>query len=441
MKRLLLLFTILIGAIFLAETLDMPGFGKYRPRLDIAFIANEYVLSWDRLPYPAYYEIEVLKAPPAENGRTNAAERITKYRTWGNSFTINKNYPFRTYWRVSAHGLFRHPLGSYSECLNPAVLAGQSGEEFQRTKPVATSFYPPDAPASVKPMLTWLPVQGAVYYEVEFLDAPPENPNNVQPSRHRITVSREAFTSGYNADFSRLNLTRLYWRVRALNLDGGPLGVFSDAVELTINPSRTPQLKPHITTVFNVNGMAAPLYPAYSWVPIAGAVNYEVEVLRQPPENPNGATPSEHRIWSKTVTGFACYDDDPRLNPGTYYWRVRGVDADNRTIGRFSDTGSFVVDHRKGNYAATFGDSISHGGGAVSYSPGHWEYSYQTYLTFPVVNLAKSGHTTETMVTSFEQDVLPFRPKYVIILGGTNSLRGGVPAAKVIADLTIIRDK
>nr|WP_255711076.1 GDSL-type esterase/lipase family protein [Pelosinus baikalensis] len=84
---------------------------------------------------------------------------------------------------------------------------------------------------------------------------------------------------------------------------------------------------------------------------------------------------------------------------------------------------------------ATFGDSITHGGGSVSYSPADWEYSYQYYLDFPSVNLGKSGDTSQTMVERFEQDVLPFHPQYLIILAGTNSLRGGVTAENVIADL------
>ena len=35
----------------------------------------------------------------------------------------------------------------------------------------------------------------------------------------------------------------------------------------------------------------------------------------------------------------------------------------------------------------------------------------------------------------FDRDVRPFHLKYILILGGTNSLRAGVPAEDVIADL------
>jgi lysophospholipase L1-like esterase len=442
MKRLALLILIACIALYSIEATDILGFRGYQPRLEAAFVANEYVLSWPKLSYLNYYEVEVLKSPPEDDRLTApASQRIVRYLTWQNQLTINQSYPFRTFWRVSAHGIFRRPLGSYSNYLNLAELMGYSADDFTRIKPVATSSYPASAPASDKPIFTWTVVPGAVYYEFELLGAPPENPNDTRPSRQRIAMSREVFTCGYNADLSGYDADRVYWRVRALDLDGNPLGVFSDAQEARIDHTRQQPLKPPLTAVFNQNGAPAPLYPAYSWIPIQGAVNYEVELLDAPPENPNGTTPSRHRIWSKQASGFDCYDDEPRCKPGMYYWRVIGLDPAGNPVGVYSDTGQFVVDLTKGNYAATFGDSITHGGGGVSYPPCDWAYSFQTYLQFPNVNLGRSGDTSETMVDRFEHDILPFHPKYLVILGGTNSLRGGTPAGKVIEDLAAVRDK
>lgn len=351
------------------------------------------------------------------------------------------NYNQQLYWQVSAQGISRPLPASYSSPPNLAEEKSNLVPDFQHIKPKATSFYPVNAPASEKPTLTWTVVPGAVYYEIELLSKMPENPNDITPSRYRVDFSREVFTHGYNPDLSHYLAKHLYWRVRALDYNGNALGIFSDAQEIIINHAKQQPLKPQITTVFNANDMATPLYPAYSWIPIAGAVSYEVEVLSQLPENPNGTEPSAYRIWSKQVTGFDCYDDDPRNAPGVYYWRVRGLDADGNPVGVFSDSGQFIVDLKKGDYAATFGDSITHGGGSISYSPVDWEYSFQTYLNFPIINLGKSGDTSETMVERFERDVLPYHPQYLIILGGTNSLRGGTPASKVIADLIAIRDK
>lgn len=442
MKRILALLVAILALIGLAETLDIMGLSSYKPKLEASFVANEYVLTWPKLDYFSYYEVEVLKAPPENQDlAVPVSQRIITYRTWRNQLTVNESFPFRTYWRVSAHGLFRHPLGSYSNSLNLAAVMGYSSEDFQRFKPVATVSYPQAAPGPDKPFLTWKVIPGTVYYEIEFLTAPPENPSDIMPSKHRLFASREVFTNGYNPDLSAYPGSFVYWRVRALDYDGKPLGVFSEAQQIFIDHNKQVPLKPLITTVFNENGAATPLFPAYSWIPITGATSYEVEILSQPPENPDGTAASVYRIWSKETTGFDCYDDEPRNIPGVYYWRVRGLDASGNPVGVYSDIGQFTVDLKKGNYAATFGDSITHGGGAVSYSPANWEYSFQTYLNFPVVNLGKSGDTSETLADRFDRDVLPFRPKYLIILGGTNSLRGGTPSGKVIEDLTAIRDR
>ena len=90
---------------------------------------------------------------------------------------------------------------------------------------------------------------------------------------------------------------------------------------------------------------------------------------------------------------------------------------------------------------AVYGDSISHGGGHLSFGPADLAYSYESYLDFPSINLSQSGDTSEAMVMRFEKDVLPFSPEYLLILGGTNSLRAGVPAADVISDLKEIQRK
>jgi len=443
MKRLIGTVLVLTIFIYILENSALIGFSEFKPFLYTKYDTNEYVLSWPKLPYPAYYEVEVLNNPPTNDRLpAPATQQIIKYRTWQNSITIDQNFPFRTYWRVSALGVFRRPLGYYSEPINLAQILGNSTEDFHNVKPLPLSQYSVSNPASNKPMLKWISVPGAVFYEIEFMSQPPENPNGTQPSLNQFYSSREVFTNGYNADLSKYKGNVAFWRVRGLDYDGNPLGVFSDASEIHIDHSLNETVRPIINTEFNANDMATPLYPVYSWIPVSGAVSYEVELTSDSPENPNGVEPSQYRIWSKeAVNATDCYDDQPRIAPGVYHWRVRGLDMYGKPVGVYSDAGQFIVDLSKGNYSATFGDSITHGGGAVSYSPADWEYDFQTYLHFPTVNLGKSGDTSETMLDRFDRDVLPYRPKYLIIMGGTNSLRGGTPASNVIKDLMTIRDK
>lgn len=442
MKRFVTVFLVIAIMLYVLEVSEAVGLNSFKPKLAISHTANEYVLHWPRLNYPALYEVEALSFPPAsDSSKVADTQRIASYRTWKNQLPIDENFPFRTYWRVSAQSLFHNPLGKYSDHISLTEVSGQAAADFDRVKPTPTSFYPASAPASIRPMLTWTVVPGAVYYELEFLLEPPENPNDVFPSQKQLRLTREVFTNGYNADFSWFEGNRIFWRVRALNQKGNPLGVFSNAAEVWIDRNIIPVTKP----LLNNNQPATlppPLYPAYAWIPVFGAISHEVELTSQPPENPGGIEPSAYRIWSKTVTNLNdCYDEQPRITPGKYYWRVRGIDAAGNPVGGYSDAAEFTVDLSRGHYAATFGDSITHGGGAISYSPGDFDYSYQTYLHFPVVNLGKSGDTAAAMLARFDHDVLPFKPKYLLILGGTNSLRGGVPATQVIAELSAIRDK
>lgn len=442
MKRLFLSVLVALLLLFGIEYSNVLGHQNYKPDLRMDLVCNEHVLSWSKTLYPALYRIEILNRPPVDDARQpSSSHMIATYYTWKNQFPIERTFPFQTYWRVSANGLFRHPIGKYSEPVNLTSALETASKEFANTKPLITSHFTEAQPASARPILTWTVVPGAVYYEIEFLAAPPENPNGIDPSINRIQMSREVFTNGYNADLSNIAENLIYWRVRALNYDGYPLGVFSDAARLVIDRRIPLTPKPPITTEFNRNGSPTPLYPAYSWIPIFGAISYEVEITDHPPENPDTAEPSQYRIWSKQVTGFACYDDEARVKPGIYYWRVKGLNAAGDAVGVWSEAGKFTVDPKPNTYAATFGDSITHGGGAVSYSPSDWDYSYQTYLSFPVANLGRSGDTSETMLERFDRDVLPFKPKFLIIMGGTNSLRGGVPSADVIRDLALIRNK
>ena len=441
MKRIFILISLLTALLYVIETNENIGLTNYKPVLSVNYIANHYVLTWSKIPYLAYYEVEVLhNRPPKEDKSSFLSSRIAKYRTFDTIINIDQNFPDSTYLRVSAHSLFHQPLGFYSNSVFISEI--NSPHQQGKDKPVATTSYPQNAPAPNIPFLQWKAVPGAVYYEIEFLSSLSENPNNIQPSHYQISSSREVFTNGYSADLRQYPGNHLYWRVRAINFSGNPMGVFSDEAELFIDHTRPQILKPISNTGYKAAKVPMPLYPVYSWIPIAGAVNYEVELTTHPPENPNGIQPSKYQIRHQIVHGGSdYYDEEPLITPGTYYWRVRGLDVSDKPVGVYSDAEEFIVDLSLGNYAATFGDSISHGGGAISYSPADVEYSFQTYLSFPTMNLAKSGDTSETMLNRFNQDVLPYHPKFLIIMGGSNSLRGGIPATQVIKELAGIRDQ
>ncbi len=295
--------------------------------------------------------------------------------------------------------------------------------------------------AVAQPLLRWTPIADAIQYELEiWTQLPEEAPTGSGP----LLKTRQVFQAAYQADFSLLEEEQtFYWRVRALDLDGQPISRFSQSELLQVNPKKKGLLRPVLNADFNAGGMASLLYPVYTWVVIPGAASYEVELLAAEPENPTGTEASKYRIWSQRVGAVIdCYDELPRSKPGVYYWRVRGLDEQGGPVGVWSEAGRFTVDPANdGWYSASFGDSIVHGGGSVSFSPADKEYDFQSYLHFSHVNLGRSGDTTESMLARFDADVLPYNPKYLLILGGTNSLRGGVSAEQVIQELTEIGEK
>ena len=224
-----------------------------------------------------------------------------------------------------------------------------------------------------------------------------------------------------------------------MDIDHNPITKFS-ALEKLYATNQSPQMNapiPHV--IYNEKNGTTLLYPVYSFIPNANATQFEIEVTDNIPENPNGTTPSKYRIYTKIITGGELYDEKPRI--GTFYWRVRGLDDEGNPVGVYSDAQIFKNEPQDNWKIAIFGDSISHGGGHLSFGPADWAYSYAYYLDFPTINLSCSGDTSETMVQRFDDDVLPFHPQYLLIMGGTNSLRAGMPAENVINDLKTIQEK
>ena len=295
---------------------------------------------------------------------------------------------------------------------------------------------------SLKPVLRWPKVIGAVSYEIELFAELPQTVKVDQSDSSAFFSTSKIYVNGFNADLSLgYEGDYFFWRARGLDVEGAALGPFSEAKKVYVDRRREPLQKPIITSVFNQSSGSTLLYPVYAWIPVSGAAKYEVEILDGLPENPNGVTPSIHRIDSAVAVGFDHYDEKARQSSRPFWWRVRGLDSDGNPVGVYSDAGEFSVNPDFKVVVAAFGDSITHGGGGVSHSPADWEYSYLHYLDFPTINLARSSDTSETMVERFERDVLPFRPQILLIMGGTNGLRAGVRAESVIEDLKALQTK
>ena len=444
MKKLIVIFSIFVFiiaafttiCIFFTEKTDILGLSTLDHTVTFNEQNGKMTLSWKKLPYPCFYTVETYC--PTTGITTSEPENrfINRKITFQNSCVIDSTAVPMTY-KITAYGIFGRLDGPFIPVPHPFYQEPLS--------PVHISHYTREDKASIKPFFIWHSVPKAVCYEIEILSAQPENENGTELSKnYRLVSTSKVYTNGWQADLKDYaDEPTLYWRVRALDLNRQPIGVFSTAEQFFIDKSLPAPDKPLLNEYDKMPNDKLLLYPAYRWIPLHNISRYEVELMTSPPTNENGTVPSANRLWHMVANdSFSCYDKEPRLLAGDYYWRVRAVDEDGNTIGHYSDTARYTIESRlKRSYAAAFGDSITHGGGAISYSPSSREYDYTTYLEFDTINLGKSGDTTDEALKRFDKDVLPFKPLNLLIMTGSNDLRVDRPVEDMIADLEKIKQK
>ncbi len=281
--------------------------------------------------------------------------------------------------------------------------------------------------------VTWNSVPNAVMYELVITDG------KSAKKSHIVTTKTNIYTTGYELDvsFFSVECNGLYWKVRGLDINKQPITNFTEPkllIEAEINPVR-----PKTTTQFDKLPYAK-LYPVYSWIPVLRATGYDLQVFYDPDNNPH--TP-DTLFKTDSIAGqssYDYYDGTSYRQEGSYWWRVRATNSLLETVGAWSEPDRFKVEH-DGAAVAAFGDSITHGGGAVSTPPSDTLYDWETYSKVPIRNLGLSGNTVENLVNRFDDDVLPFHPKILVVFGGINNIRAGDKATQVIAGLSRIKYK
>ncbi|MCH4179612.1 MAG: GDSL-type esterase/lipase family protein [Megasphaera sp.] len=321
------------------------------------------------------------------------------------------------------------------------IYISMNADEARMSKPIISTHYGPDEAAAIHPILRWNRIDGAVMYNIQVLRKhdPEENETElydmIMPMKRAYTNACElALPEDFTDD-------QFYWRVCGVDLKGNSISAYSDLEHTYVDHMKPVLEKPVPLSVYNQGWGQVLLYPVYDWISIPGAASYEVEILDDMPENPNDIDPSAHRIDVYHPQYAEQYDQQPRMSDRPFYWRVRALDEDGDPLGVYSDARSFVTNPADTWVAALYGDSITHGGGSLSYSPADWDFSYAAYLDFPTVNLAESGDTSAMTAARFQKDVVPFHPEYLLILMGSNSLRAGVSAEDVIADMESVRSQ
>ena len=297
------------------------------------------------------------------------------------------------------------------------------------------------APVSYSPILTWTKESNAVAYQLEFFPTAVAGLDPQETDKRAIFRTSDVYENAVNLplDEMRAKLSDsqpLWWRVRALDLDGAAISPFSRLKPLYTNAALPRTETPVLHPLPSQGRGSAMLFPVYSWVRPYNAKKFEIALYTEDPERDAGAVPVAS--WVSSIAEQ--YDDAPRSGDTTYYWRVRALDSKGKP-GAWSAPSSFRMEEQHWE-VAVLGDSISHGGGHVSHGPEELEYSWLSYLDFPVVNLSQSGDLTQMMADRFERDVLPFSPDYLLIMCGTNDLRAGeFTVEEAIANMERIKEK
>ena len=296
-------------------------------------------------------------------------------------------------------------------------------------------------PVSYAPVLTWTKESNAVAYQLEFFPSAVRNLDPQQEDTRAVFRTSEVFENTVNLSLDDLrkglsDKQPLWWRVRALDLNGEAISPFSLPAPLYMNAALPRMSAPILHNVPSKGRGAAMLFPVYSWVRPYDSAGFEIELYTEDPERKPDVVPIAK--WTSDIAEQ--YDDAPRMGDVTYYWRVRALDKKG-TPGAWSAPSSFRFEPQHWEIAV-LGDSITHGGGHVSHNPEELEYSWLSYLDFPVVNLAQSGDLTKMMADRFERDVLPFSPDYLLIMCGTNDLRAGeFTVEEAVANMERIKEK
>lgn len=279
-----------------------------------------------------------------------------------------------------------------------------------------------------------------------------------------VFTKYDIYAAGYQLNSNQVDLSKnLIWQVRGLNINKAPVSDFTDLKVVHIGKTfdkdwqkkgdnyQNETFSKHTYETYMVNNNATvaplrltthfgemaymPVYPVYSWVPVTGANYYNIDVFYIGDNFNNMQKVASYKVNS----GFDYYDTKAYTKAGLYCFNVQAYNANDNKIAE--SVNSYFTVNTKDVKIAALGDSITHGGGAISTPPSSTLYDWETYVGYPVLNIGFSGNLTKDMLNRFNQDVLPFAPKVLIIMGGVNDIRTGVSADTVIGNLNAIKLK
>jgi hypothetical protein len=276
------------GAI--VPTLLSPPSGAGR----LAFVAGDF--SWTSVPGAATYLLEI-STNPTFSAIIYTETTIKPHHT-PTKRLANNTY----YWRVTPVDAQNH-LGQPSQVLS-----------FIFNWDVAPQLLTPedDLTTAYTPYLSWTAVEAAKEYRVE-IDTEDDFPSPA------VCTCR---STDYTWEKNLSNDQEYFWRVKAID-DVGNSGPWSATRHFRMKWEFAPKL------LSPANNSTLQSYPFFSWTPIPGAERYHIQV----DETTSFSNPIfDQMIYNVNRAAITKFKDRQIFIDLDYYWRVRGVDAqDNVT--------------------------------------------------------------------------------------------------------------
>ena len=312
------------------------------PNLSIG--VNMPFFSWTPVRGAAKYELEVNK-----DSGFHPSQRLFLAQTPHTSYVFNLDAkwdyrPYTTYfWRVRAVDRDGH-YGQWSNeppSIAPSFISG-SGNPVAPDLLYPSYFYTPtmqnasfnDRTIAI-PTFMWNHLQGTETYTLQVAEE--SDPSFLNPV-YTATTANLSHTPTDTNPFVDGGI--YYWRVSG---DGGMH--WSQSWKFRIDTSRLPPgdagppqlLRPTYKEEpdHKVYGQEVVEYfPNLEWTPVAGAARYEVQF---------SLYPDFAQLAGSAQTIFTNYTPPEKYPYGTYYWRVRALDASGQPITDWSEVYHFVL--------------------------------------------------------------------------------------------------
>lgn len=193
------------------------------------------LLTWQEDPESVRYEVEIFRGLPENLDRNSPVENhlYDNQRIYTNQVLVDLSaFPpaeAPLYWRVRPIDANWQGMGPFSSPME----VRSTMKPVSRNAPYPHVYHPGNGSTLLYPVYSYAGNPGAASYEVEVTDRYPENPDGTAPSKYRVFSKTTTLSNVYD-DNPRIGT--FYWRVRGMDENGNPLGIWSLPEKVRTNP-------------------------------------------------------------------------------------------------------------------------------------------------------------------------------------------------------------